>query len=348
VSGWIHIVKGPATQSPGTVQARLSYAASPSIDINNIKHDATASSLTIGDPTYADGFDGMRKRTQCLGLSLILYMATGVELTTLNVASNNLGMQVHNGVDFSVTDSTHISLTKGTLDAASFNSRETYLKTISGSISGAYSLLDLVSVTSKSGSVNIDIEPKAAPAGSSSPAVFMVDSHSSSVRTDFRRKHIPDRDYQVYINTTVGSVDGRFIHGSRTEINSVAGAVTADLLPFKSGDYASMISTHTDSGMTSVTLRTPYKAKGVALTGLLSVHSTVSGELDVKYPHEWVGQINGTSMSGALHMHGKELELLAEVNEPGKNHVEAKKGNGGGRMEFDTVGGECKITVGQA
>jgi hypothetical protein len=47
-------------------------------------------------------------------------------------------------------------------------------------------------------------------------------------------------------------------------------------------------------------------------------------------------------------MHGKELELLAEVNEPGKNHVEAKKGNGGGRMEFDTVGGECKITVGQA
>ena len=347
VSGWIHVVQAPTSQAPGTIQARLSYAASPSIDMNSIKHTSSATGLTMGDPTYADGFDGMRRKTACLGLSLVIYMAAGVKLSTLNVVATHLGMQIHHGVDFSITNSTHISLTKGTLDAASFNSRETYLKTISGSISGMYSLLDLVSVTSKSGSVNIDIEPKPASAETSQAAIFMVDAVSSSVRTDFKRKHIPDRDYQVYINTTVGSVDGRFIHGSRTEINSVAGFVNADLLPYKSGDYASMIATHTDSGQTSVTLRTPYKAKNVAMTGLLSVHSTVSGELDLTYPPEWVGHVNGTSMSGALRLQGADLELLGENEEPGKNHVEAQKGSGGGRMEFDTVSGQCEIKIGK-
>lgn len=347
VTGWVHVIKAPASQAPNTIQARLSYAATSSVDIESIERSATDSGLVLGDPTYPDGFDGMRRKTACLGVSLIIYMAAGVELSTFNVASNNLGVQIHQGVDFTVTNSTHISLTRGTLDAASFESRETYLKTISGSISGMYSLLDLVSVTSKSGSINIDIEPKPRSPGVSESAIFMVDAVSSSVRTDFRRKHIPDRDYQVYINTTVGSVDGRFIHGSRTEINSVAGAVTADLLPFKSGDYASMISTHTNAGMTKITLQTPYKAKNVPLTGLLSVHSTVSGELDVSYPPEWVGHVNGTSMSGALHLQGQALELLGENKEVGQNHVEAKKGSGGGKMEFDTVSGKCEIKIGK-
>lgn len=348
VYGWIHVVRAPATQAPGTIQARLSYAASPLVDLNSVKRAATANGIVIGDPTYADGYDGVHKAASCLGMSLVIYMATGVEIETLKVSSLHMGMQIHNGVDFSVTKSTHVSLTKGTLDAAGFNSRDTHLETISGSISGLYSLLDRITVTSKSGSVNIEIEPKPATAGSSPSAIFTVDSHSSSVRTDFKRKHIPDRDYQVYINTTVGSVDGTFIHGSRTEINSVAGFVNADLLPYKSGNYASTISTQTDSGQTSVTLRSPYKAKNVPMTGLTSVHRTTSGELDLTYPQEWVGHVNGTSLNGALHMAGKDLELLNQNDHPGQNHVEAKKGDGGSSLDFDTVDGECKIKIGSA
>lgn len=348
VYGWIHVVRAPVTQAPGTIQARVSYAASPSVNMDFIKREATASGIIIGDPTYLDGYDGVHKQSSCLGISLVVYISAGVEIETLKVASNHLGMQIHNGVDFSVTKSTHLSLTKGTLDAAAFNSRDTHLQTISGSISGLYSLSDRVAVVSKSGSVNIEIEPKPATDGTSSSAIFTVDTHSSSVRTDFRRKRIPDRDYQVYINTTVGSVDGTFIHGSRTEINSVAGAVTADLLPYKSGDYASTIRTKTDSGQTSVTLRSPYKAKNVPMTGLTSVHSTTSGELDVSYPQEWVGHVDGTSLNGALHMAGKDLELLNENDQPGQNHVEAKKGDKGSSLEFDTVDGECKIKIGSA
>jgi hypothetical protein len=347
VSGWIHVVRAPVTQAPGTIQARLSYAVSPTVNIASVRHVFTATGVAIGDPSYADGFDGIGKKTHCLGMSLVIYIAAGVAIDTLKVDATHLGMQIHQGVDFSVTNSTHISLTKSSLDAASFNSRETYLKTISGSISGMYALHDLVSIEAKSGSINIDIEPKPAGSGSSQPAIFMVDAVSSSVRTDFKRKHIPDRDYQVYINTTVGSVDGRFIHGSRTEIKSIAGFVNADLLPFKSGDYVSEISTQTDSGQTSVTVRTPYHAQGMPMTGLYGVHRTVSGELDLTYPQEWVGQVNGTSLSGALHLQGADVELLQEVAEPQKNHVEAKKGSGGGRIYFDSASGECEIKIGK-
>ncbi|KAH8708544.1 hypothetical protein GQ44DRAFT_690874 [Phaeosphaeriaceae sp. PMI808] len=347
VSGWIHVVRAPSNQAPGTIQARLSYAVSPSVNTANVKHTATENSIMIGDPTYIDGFDGIRPRTACLGISLVVYMAADVEIETLNIAGTHIGIQFHEGVNFKVTNSTRISLTKGTLDTVALNSRETYLSTISGSISGMYALHELLSIKSKSGSVNIDIAPMPAAPGSTKPAVFMVDAISSSVRTDFKRKRIPERDYQIYINTTVGSVDGRLIHGSRTEINSVAGFVNADLLPFKSGDYASTIYTNTQSGQTSVTLRSPYKAKNVPMTRLTSVHKTTSGELDLRYPEEWVGHVNGTSMSGALHMQGLSLELLGENTEPQKNHVEAKKGSGGSKLEFDSVSGACEIKIGK-
>jgi hypothetical protein len=347
VQGWIHIAKAPSDQAPGTVQARMSYAVSSSVDVNSVRHSSKANGLTIGDPSFPDGFDGKSTGTACLGMSVVLYMASGATLDTLTIASTHMGMQVHPGANFSVTDSTSISLTTGTLDAAVLNSRQTHLRTISGSISGKYSLNDLVSINTKSGSVNIDVEPKAAVEGSSNPAVFMIDSLSSSIRVDFHRKHIPERDYQTYINTTVGSVDGAFIHGSRTEINSVAGVVTADLLPFKSGDIASTINTHTHSGQTKLTVRTPYKAKNVPMTGLTSLHKSTSGGLDVTYPQEWSGHVDGTSLSGALHIQGKDLELIKENNEPGKNHVEAKKGDGGSRMAFETVSGGCEVKVGK-
>ncbi|KAH7082427.1 hypothetical protein FB567DRAFT_531254 [Paraphoma chrysanthemicola] len=347
VSGWIHVVRAPVTQAPGTIQARLSYAVSSGVNMNSIKHTSSATGLTIGDPSYADGFDGIGKKMHCLGMSLVIYMSAGVAIDTLKVDVTHLGMQIHQGVDFSVTNSTHISLTKSSLDAARFNSRETYLKTISGSISGMYALHDLVSVEAKSGSINIDIEPQPAVAGSSQSAIFMVNAVSSSVRTDFKRKHIPNRDYQVYINTTVGSVDGRFIHGSKTEINSIAGFVNADLLPYKSGDYVSEISTQTDSGQTSVKVRAPYHAKGKPMTGLYGIHRTVSGELDLTYPQEWMGKVNGTSLSGALHLQGADVELLEEIAEPQKNHVEAKKGDAGGRIYFDSSSGACEIKIGK-
>lgn len=347
VAGWIHIAEAPAEQAPGTVQVKMSYAVSSTVDVSSVKYTQTPSGLTIGDPSFPDGFDGVRAGKACLGMSVVIYVAPGASIKTLNIASTHMGMQIHSGTNFTVTDSTKISLTTGTLDSGALYSRQTHLQTISGSISGKFALFDLLSVTTKSGSVNINVDPQEAAQGSSNPAVFMVDTLSGSIRTDFNRKRIPERDYQTFVNTTVGSVDGTFIHGSRTEMNSIAGLVTADILPFKSGNYQSEIYTQTHSGQTSLTLRAPYKAKKVPMTGLISTHKSTSGGLDVTYPEEWTGHIDGTSLSGALHLQGKELELLNENDTPGKNHVEAKKGNGASTLSFDTTSGGCEIKIGK-
>lgn len=347
IQGWVHITKAPADQAAGTVQARMSYAVSPSIDVDSIRYDATSDSLTIGDPSTPPGFENVPAGSACLGMSIVLYMAPGAILETLDVRATHLGMQIHDGVDFSVKNTTSISLTSGTLDASMLKSQQTFLRTTSGSISGKYALSDLLAIDTKTGSVNIDVAPQAAASGGPSSAVFRASSHSGSMRIDFERKRIPERDYQVYLNSTVGSMDGSIIHGSTTIISSVAGSVTADILPFKSGNYASTLDTITHSGQMNITLRAPYKAKSIPMMGMTSTHKSVSGGMGLKYPKEWQGKIDGTSLSGELHLQGDELELLGQDDTPGKNHIEAKKGNSGSKMAFDTVSGGCDIKIGK-
>lgn len=347
VSGWIHVTQAPEGQAAGTIEAKMSYAVSSSVDVNSIKYAYTPTGLTIGDPSFPDGFDGVRKGTACLGISVVVYMAPGTKLENLKIRSTHLGMQIHDGVDFTVSNETSISLTTGTLDSTSFSSRETHLQTISGSISGKYSLSDLLSIKTKSGSVNINVEPKEAAEGGSESAVFLANSLSGSIRADFERKRIPERDYQVLINTTVGSVDGTFIHGSRTVMSSVAGFINADILPFKSGDYPSSIDTSATDGQTTLKIRSPYENAGVAMNKLRSTHKSISGVIDLTYPEEWEGHLEGTSMEGMLHLQGQNLELIRQDERPGLNRAEAKKGNGGSNMVFNTVSGGCEVKVGK-
>lgn len=348
VDGWIHIAQAPASQAPGTVQARMSYAISSALSVNSVKYAADTTGLTLGDPSFPDGYEGKHKGKNCLGMSIVLYMGAGTRIENLNIDALHLGMQIHQGADFVVTNMTSISLAAGTLDAAALDSRETYLTSIAGSISGKYSLRNQVSVKTHSGSVNINISPQPAlEKDVDSPAIFRIDAKSASIRADFDTGNIPPRDYQAYINTTMGSVDATIVHGSHTEIGSVAGFVTADIVPYITSPAASTLYTNTGAGQLALTLRSPYRATGVPMTSLLSTHVSSSGGIEVTYPEEWQGVIDGTSANGALHLSGQELELLGENDEPGKNHVEAKKGKGDSRMVFDTLDGECVVKVGK-
>ncbi|KAF2449882.1 hypothetical protein P171DRAFT_451942 [Karstenula rhodostoma CBS 690.94] len=346
VSGWIHVVQAPPQQAAGTIEARISYAASQSVDVDSIKYSWTPTGLTIGDPSFPDGFDGVHRGESCLGISVVIYMAAGATLENFNIHAIHLGMQIHEGVNFSVTNGTSITLTTGTLDASSFNSRETRLETISGSISGKYSLLDLLSIVTKSGSVYINVDPKEKAADGPRTALFYASTMSGSIRVDTESKNIPERDYVVSINSTAGSVGGTFIHGTKTEISSVAGGINVDLLPYAS-DGSSILTTKTTDGETKLKLRAPYKALGTAIGRLLSTHTSVSGSINLTYPQEWEGHLEGQSVSGALHVQGKDLKLIRREERPGLNRVEAKKGDGGSTMVFKTLNGGCDVLVGE-
>jgi DUF4097 and DUF4098 domain-containing protein YvlB len=345
VSGWIHVTQAPSEQPAGTIEARLSYAASQTVDVDSVNYSWSSTGLTIGDPSFPDGFDGIHQGESCLGISLVLYMAPGATLKNFNVQAIHLGMQIHEGVSFTVTDSTSITLTTGTLDASSINSRETRLETISGSISGKYSLLDLLSVVTKSGSVNINVEPKEKAADGPRAAQFYANTMSGSIRVDTERKNIPERDYVVSINSTAGSIDGTFIHGTKTELSSVAGGINVDLLPYSSD--SSTLTTNSIDGKTEMSLRAPYKTPKTAMGKLMSKHTSVSGSISLTYPQEWEGHLQGQSVSGTLHVQGRDLELIRQEERPGLNRVEAKKGSGGSTMVFNTVNGGCDVSVGK-
>lgn len=347
VSGWIHVAQAPPEQAAGTIEAKMSYAVSNTVNVDSIKYSYTSDGLTIGDPSFPDGFDGVHSGDACLGISVVLYMAAGAKLENLNIRSIHLGMQVHQGVNFEVTNSTSITLTTGTLDASSFSSRETRLETISGSISGKYALLDLLSVVTKSGSVNINVDPKEKAKDGQDAARFLANTMSGSIRVDTERKKIPERDYIVSINSTAGSIDGTFIHGSRTEMTSVAGSINVDLLPYASGESSTILNTKTTDGETDIKLRAPYKTPGVAVSKLISSHTSISGQMKLNYPQEWEGHLEGQSVTGVLHLQGKDLELIRQDERPGMNRVEAKKGNGGSTMVFKTLNGGCDILVGK-
>jgi hypothetical protein len=345
VSGWIHVVRAPSEQAAGTIQVKFSYAVSSAVDINSIAYESSATGLTIGHTTVSGIANALQQKKNCLGMSVVVYVASGAQLDTLNVAAVHLGMQVHAGVDFSVSNETVISLTSGTLDASSFKSRVTKLETISGSISGKYPLLDSLSVSTMSGSVNINIAPEKATDDNPQPALFSAQSVSGSIRADFERKRIPERDYQVTIDTKAGSVGGELIHGSKTTLSSLSGSITADVLPLGFGDEETSLETSTRAGMTEVTVQAPYKKAGMGK--LVSSHKSISGNINLTYPQEWEGRVDGSSVIGEIHLEGKDLELLEEVKDPGSFRVAAKKGESESAMKFETVDGACDVQVGK-
>lgn len=346
VSGWIHVVQAPASQAAGTIEVRLSYAASQTVDVDSIKYAWTLTGLTVGDPSFPDGFDGLQKGDSCLGISIVVYMATGTKLENFNVQAIHMGMQIHDGVNFSVTKGTSITLTTGTLDASALNSRETRLETISGSISGKYELLDLLSIVTKSGSVNINVEPKEKAADGPATALFYASTMSGSIRVDTERKVVPERDYVVDIHSTAGSIDGTFVHGSKTEMSSVAGGINVDLMPYAAAG-SSVLRTKTTDGETKLTLRAAYKAPSSAVGTLISSHTSVSGSIKLVYPQVWEGHMEGESVSGTLHVEGRDLKLIRQEERPGMNRVEAKKGSGGSTMVFKSLNGGCDVLVGR-
>ncbi|KAF2649345.1 hypothetical protein K491DRAFT_683928 [Lophiostoma macrostomum CBS 122681] len=347
VSGWIHVVRAPSSQAAGTIQVKFAYAVSSAVDVNSIAYKSSATGLTIGHTTSTGVMNALQQKKNCLGMSVVVYVAPGAQLDTLNVAAVHLGMQVHAGVDFSVANETAISLTSGTLDASSFKSRVTKLETISGSISGKYPLLDSLSVSTMSGSVYITVAPEENAEGNPQPALFSAQSVSGSIRADFERKRIPERDYQITIDTKAGSVGGELIHGSKTTLSSLSGSITADVLPLGFGDETSTLETSTRAGLTEVTVQPPYKKAEAGMSKLVSSHKSISGNINLTYPQEWEGRVDGSSVIGEIHLEGKDLELLEEVKDPGSFRVAAKKGEGKSRMDFETVDGACDVRVGK-
>ncbi|KAF2663462.1 hypothetical protein BT63DRAFT_461188 [Microthyrium microscopicum] len=273
-----------------------------------------------------------------------LYFRPGLEISSFKVAAQKLNLILSS--DLLITDKTTISLNNGVIVSQKFpSSREIYIDTKSTRISGTFKLLDLLSIKTASGSLSIDINAQNALKGPYKPAVLNIESKSGAVDIKYpgRASTIPDREYHSTIVVRSGSVRGRLIHGKKTVIDIKSGNLNLQILPYAAQRGSSALTTKMASGFSRITVLQPTIG---AIRNMHSSHSAKSGRLELRYPDEWQGQIVGTAKSGSISLKGIELDVYSQTTKGSNKHVQARKGHGKNKLDFDISSGSVDVKIG--
>ncbi|KAI7469407.1 hypothetical protein KC357_g6479 [Hortaea werneckii] len=292
----------------------------------------------------------------CMDVGVIVYVNRGVDLNGWHISTANLNVVVEEG--FFGKDSlgrrsfnsnmTSIIAMKGNVEAAYWSSRHTIIDVPSGSVHGTYALRDVLSVHTHSGSISITVDPQEADDKHPAPAEFEAISHSGGVHVDFLDDSPPDREYKTRIETHSGSVSGNYVHGSRTAMHTESGAIDVEIKPYcekgPSGIY-----TDSGSGSSRLVFGSPYCDLHSVISNLHSQHRAKSGSMELMYPRQWEGIVEGWSYSGSITIEGRNLEPYSrQVVSPIGNHVVARKGHGNSQLSFRTTSGSAKVHIGAA
>jgi len=280
--------------------------------------------------------------SSCLPADVTLHFRENLVLSNLNIKTQHGKIQIHSPLK--ISNSTTITTKTGTLQTTNFlNSRRTYISTGSSSFKGTIRLYDLISITSSSGSVDVDIDPQGVDKDHKKPAELVIVSQSGSVKVHYPTANLPDREYISTITSTGGSVDATLVHGKSTTIRNTSGSMNVDLIPYIQKSAASRLDVHSQSGSQKVHLFSPLSG---SLDNLKSVHTAQSGRLVLEYPDEWEGKINGQTSSGSLSLSGSGVEIIESGGRSSGKYVIARKGDGSSKLEFTSASGSADVRVG--
>lgn len=84
-----------------------------------------------------------------------------------------------------------------------------------------------------------------------------------------------------------------------------------------------------------------------ALSILKSKHTSVSGDVELRYPHTWEGTLEAETISGSQTVRGEGLQVT-KVGKPYLRRIVARKGNGDSELNVQTVSGDEHILVGES
>lgn len=145
-----------------------------------------------------------------------------------------------------------------------FNSRRIIIETLSGSITGAYALLDYTALSSESGNIAVDVSPQVVDLDAPEPADLEVQTASGSIEVKLPLSHPPPRDYITNVHSTSGSIGGSFYIGSLASFKTTAGSLNFVALPIVQRNISkdseapvNYFETHTVAGSTDVEVLNP-------------------------------------------------------------------------------------------
>jgi hypothetical protein len=342
--GTLELLPAPQDQT-SDIRLEVSISASDSILSESVQTETTKSSLKINLPR-SWGRGAMLE--SCLRVNVSMFVRPGLVMEHLLLDLDVSKVQIPSAVDLNVTNTTRINVHAGGLDATPFfSSRETRIDVGAGSVTGEYSLFDLLQIQTHAGSVTVNVIPKEADKEKPVPAVLTIGSDAGSVHAAFPPPGtgIPKREYHTTAWSHQGSINGNYIHGLNTTLESNAGSITADILPYAADSYESILHTRTDAGAQRINLLSPYTNAGTKIGGLTSSHLTHAASLTIEYPPEWEGQIEGRTGVGALTLRG-DVRIIKEGGVgPVGGYVLAEKGDGKSEMKFRTSAGSAFVEM---
>lgn len=359
INGSVKVARAPAEQK-ASIRAEIMFATTAPWAVSGLEAVKDSNSLYLKNPYFVKRprrFSGK----PCMEIHVQILVKDHVTLDNFELATENLEVRVESGLFMTregdpldgalhISNKTEITVIHGSVSMAYWNSRETRIDVVSGSVSGRYALRDLLSIRTRSGSVTIDVDPKPADPTSPAPADFTALSTSGSVRIRFptsgTAQEIPEREYRTRVETESGSVSGEYILGLMATFRTNAGSITSTILPYAADMFSASLRTETRNGATDIRLLAPFKDRGSVMGRLHSLHTSVSSSLKIAYPQEWEGLIDGETTSGSINLRGKDVERLKHYEGPMSQHVLAKKGRGGSRLDFSTASGSVDCVVG--
>ncbi|KAI9852575.1 MAG: hypothetical protein M1830_006783 [Pleopsidium flavum] len=316
--------------------------------VNLTKIETSEGTLIMNTPLRVSGLN-----QPCLSIVATIWITPGLALGNMEIGTQNLGIQFYPLLEYTIRDTTYISSVAGSVHmtppVSKIYSRKTIIETTSSSIRGAFPLYDLLSLTSQSGSMRVDVDPQEAAKVAPAPASFIASSASGSIEAyypiDRAVSEIPDRDYRVAVKTSSAAIRGDYLHGSSTSLRSSSGSVEAILAPYGPVTQATNILTETQSASTRLTVLSSLTSPYTPMRNFYSSHKLASGSLRLHFPSTWEGEIEGWSMSGSLRIAWEGVRIIKDGRDwnGAWRRLIAVKGNGQGKIKFESMSGSMEL-----
>jgi hypothetical protein len=298
--------------------------------------------------------------TECTEIEVLISLRpdTKKKLKILEVQTEILNIYVDGSLSWTVDNFiTHTSHGNTMFDGPRFYepliTHNVSSSSNTGEIFGYYVADANLKLTNEKGRIGAIVIPRV----NSDVAIALESIQVKTETGDLHVEMFADWDYwpmqpfmhNTQISSLLGSIWAAVPHGSLTNITSLAGDVSAIMIPFGKDSKEDQSEIHTSLAQGEMyvhiynTLQDSLKdGKFDPLLNTRSRHKVVQGSLKMRYPYSWYGDVEVFVSSGTLDFDASRLEKV----EKGEGWVKATRGEGESFMESWVEAGELNVKIG--
>ncbi|KAL8922825.1 MAG: hypothetical protein Q9208_004950 [Pyrenodesmia sp. 3 TL-2023] len=323
-----------------------------------VKRRWTADEMVIETPYRALCRKTPHSEEGCrVNMKVTIYISRNLPLKYFLIKSQSLKVKIPAGIPVGPRTEVEISapftplsftsLTK--LPPLTIHAFSIDLTTTSGSVKGDFRLSKSLSIHTTSGSIdiNLDLVPFENVIPFHLPATLDIKSSSGSIairtRTISTPAQIPDHAYRTAISSSSGSIAASLVHGTSTKLHSDSGRIQASLYPHGNTTIRSDLYTRTLSGRQEIKIHPSLTNATAPLRNFFADYNGISGSLDISYPAQWEGTVDGSAVSGSIGAEWPGLKVIKVGKGAGDHSLKAVKGIGESLLKFRAISGSVKL-----